>query len=83
MNANDSPNEIGQIAIILSWDFDDTIDENQDGIFTNDNQAQGFEVSSSWASVGNKIVTLTATTNWILRQPITLFQSLILFPQSL
>ncbi len=60
MNANDSPNRIGQIAT-LSWDFDDTIDENQDGIFTNDNQAQGFEVSSSWASVGNKIVTLTAT----------------------
>ena len=60
MNANDSPNRIGQIAT-LSWDFDDTIDENQDGIFTNDNQAQGFEVSSSWASVGSKIVTLTAT----------------------
>ena len=60
MNANDSPNRIGQIAT-LSWDFDDTIDANQDGIFTNDNQAQGFEVSSSWASVGNKIVTLTAT----------------------
>ena len=60
INANDSPNRIGQIAT-LSWDFDDTVDEDQDGIFTNDNQAQGFEVTSSWTSIGDKVVTLTAT----------------------
>lgn len=59
-DANASPNSIGQIST-LSWDFDDTIDSNQDGIFTNDDDAQGFDVSFSWTSVGDKTVTLTAT----------------------
>ena len=60
LDANDSPNKVGQIAS-LSWDFDASIDTNQDGIFTNDDDAQGFEVDASWATVGSKTVTLTAT----------------------
>ena len=60
LDANDSPNKIGQISA-LSWDFDDSIDVNQDGIFTNDNQAQGFEVEALWTTIGTKIVTLTTT----------------------
>ena len=60
LDANDSPNKIGQISA-LSWDFEDSIDVNQDGIFTNDNQAQGFEVEALWTTIGTKIVTLTTT----------------------
>ena len=60
LDANDSPNKVGQIAA-LSWDFDATIDANEDGIFTNDDDAQGFEVDALWATVGSKTVTLTAT----------------------
>ncbi len=60
LDANDSPNKIGQIAS-LSWDLDASIDVNQDGIFTNDNDAQGFEVDASWATIGTKTVTLTVT----------------------
>ena len=60
LDANDSPNKLGQISA-LSWDFDDAIDVNGDGIFTNDNDAQGFVVTSSWPTTGNKTVTLTVT----------------------
>ena len=60
LDANDSPNKVGQIAA-LSWDFDDSIDVDQDGIFTNDNDAQGFEVDASWSTLGSKTVTLTVT----------------------
>ena len=60
LDANDSPNKIGQISA-LSWDFDDSIDVDQDGIFTNDNEAQGFEVEALWTTIGTKIVTLTTT----------------------
>ena len=60
LDANDSPNKVGQIAA-LSWDLDASIDVNQDGIFTNDNDAQGFEVDASWSTVGTKTVTLTVT----------------------
>ena len=60
LDANDSPNKIGQIST-LSWDFDDSIDVDQDGIFTNDNEAQGFEVEAIWTTIGTKIVTLTTT----------------------
>ena len=60
LDANDSPNKIGQIST-LSWDFDDSIDVDQDGIFTNDNEAQGFEVEALWTTIGTKVVTLTTT----------------------
>tara|TARA_B100000674_G_scaffold127406_1_gene98188 strand:- start:1712 stop:4261 length:2550 start_codon:yes stop_codon:yes gene_type:complete len=60
LDANASPNRIGQIASI-SWDFDDSVDSNQDGIFTNDNDAQGFEASASYTTIGTKVVTVTAT----------------------
>ncbi|MCH2648879.1 MAG: PKD domain-containing protein [Candidatus Poseidoniaceae archaeon] len=60
LDANDSPNKIGQIST-LSWDFDDSIDVDQDGIFTNDNEAQGFEAEALWTTIGTKIVTLTTT----------------------
>ena len=60
LDANDSPNKVGQISA-LSWDFDDSIDVDQDGIFTNDNDAQGFEVDASWPTLGSKTVTLTVT----------------------
>ncbi|DAC58835.1 MAG TPA: hypothetical protein D7I03_05030, partial [Candidatus Poseidoniales archaeon] len=60
LDANDSPNKIGQISA-LSWDFDDSIDVDQDGIFTNDNEAQGFEVQALWTTIGTKVVTLTTT----------------------
>ncbi|MEC7179248.1 MAG: PKD domain-containing protein, partial [Candidatus Thermoplasmatota archaeon] len=60
LDANDSPNKVGQISA-LSWDFDDSIDVDQDGIFTNDNDAQGFEVDASWSTLGSKTVTLTVT----------------------
>ena len=60
LDANDSPNKIGQIAS-LSWDLDASVDVNQDGIFTNDEDAEGFEVDASWATLGTKVVTLTVT----------------------
>ena len=60
LDANDSPNKLGQISV-LSWDFDDSIDENGDGIFTNDNDAQGYVVTSKWLTTGSKTITLTAT----------------------
>ena len=60
LDANDSPNKIGQIST-LSWDFDDSIDVYKDGIFTNDNEAQGFEVEALWTTIVTKIVTLTTT----------------------
>ena len=60
LDANDSPNKVGQIST-LSWDFDDSIDVDQDGIFTNDNEAQGFEVEALWTTIGTKVVTLTTT----------------------
>ena len=56
LDATASPNKVGQIAA-LSWDFDDSIDVNQDGIFTNDNDAEGFQVDASWATLGSKLCT--------------------------
>ena len=60
LNATNTPNRSNQIDT-LSWDFDSEIDVDSDGIFTNDNDAQGFQVQGIWNTIGQKEVTLTAT----------------------
>ena len=60
LNATNTPNRSNQIDT-LSWDFDSEIDVDSDGVFTNDNDAQGFQVQGIWNTVGQKEVTLTAT----------------------
>ena len=59
LDVENSPNSIGQIASV-QWDFDSDVDLDQDGIFTNDNDAVGFQVTASWSTLGSKIVTVTA-----------------------
>ena len=55
-----TPNLLGQIDV-LSWDFDDSIDEDGDGIFDNDADQEGWQAVGVWDSPGQKVVTLTAT----------------------
>ena len=71
LDANNSPNRLGQIDT-LSWDLNSAVDEDDDGIFTNDQDGQGFQVEAAWNTIGSKEITLTlisksgqvATTNF-------------------
>jgi len=44
-----------------SWDFDDTVDFDRDGNYTNDNDAQGSSVYHTFPRPGTYTVTLTVT----------------------
>ena len=59
-DASSSPNNLQQIAQFV-WDFDASIDSDNDGDATNDIDATGVSASSSWATPGEKTVTLTVS----------------------
>jgi membrane protein implicated in regulation of membrane protease activity len=46
-----------------SWDFDESVDKNQDGDFTNDAEASGKTVTRKFKKTGTYKVTLTVTNN--------------------
>ena len=58
-SAQSTPNSLNQVES-YSWDFDESVDVNDDGSFTNDQQDLGEIVSYSWSTIGQKSVTLTA-----------------------
>ena len=43
------------------WDFDSSNDNDNDGNFANDDEQQGTSVSGVWDTIGDKTVTLIAT----------------------
>ncbi|RPG76558.1 MAG: hypothetical protein CBE08_002275 [Euryarchaeota archaeon TMED248] len=55
-----TPNLLDQIET-LSWDFDDSVDVDGDGIFDNDADQEGWQAVGVWNSPGQKVVTLTAS----------------------
>ena len=57
-DASSTPNDLGQISQ-YTWDFDSTIDANDDGDFINDVDAIGLTSEAQWASPGERTVTLT------------------------
>ena len=57
-NASSTPNNLGQISQ-YTWDFDSTVDGNDDGDFTNDVDAIGLTSEAQWTSPGERTVTLT------------------------
>ena len=57
-NASSTPNNLDQISQ-YTWDFDSTIDGNDDGDFINDVDATGLTSEAQWTSPGERIVTLT------------------------
>lgn len=59
-DASSSPNNLGQIDQYV-WDFDASVDANNDGDATNDVDAVGMMASTSWASPGEKTVSLTVS----------------------
>ena len=60
LNANQTPNNLDQVES-FSWDFDASNDNDNDGDLVNDDEQQGTQVSGIWSTIGNKTVTLTAT----------------------
>ena len=59
-DASSSPNNLQQIEQYV-WDFDASVDSNNDGDAINDVDAVGMTASSSWATPGEKTVTLTVS----------------------
>ena len=59
-DAASSPNNLQQIEQYV-WDFDASVDSNNDGDAINDVDAVGITASSSWATPGEKTVTLTVS----------------------
>jgi hypothetical protein len=57
-DASSTPNNLGQISQ-YTWDFDSTVDGNNDGDFINDVDAIGLTSEAQWASPGERNVTLT------------------------
>ena len=57
-DASSTPNNLGQISQ-YTWDFDSTVDGNNDGDFINDVDAIGLNSEAQWASPGERNVTLT------------------------
>jgi len=57
-DASSTPNNLGQISQ-YTWDFDSTIDGNDDGDFINDVDATGLTSEAQWTSPGERTVTLT------------------------
>ena len=60
LDSMSTPNRLDQIES-MSWDLDDEIDSDGDGIFDNDVDANGWQVVGLWNSPGQKTITLTAT----------------------
>jgi hypothetical protein len=59
-DGSSSPNNLGQINL-YEWDFDASVDSDNDGNAINDADAVGITASSSWSSPGEKTVTLTVS----------------------
>lgn len=59
-DGSSSPNNLGQIDL-YEWDFDASVDSDNDGDAINDADAVGITASSSWSSPGEKTVTLTVS----------------------
>ena len=57
-DASSTPNNLEQISQ-YTWDFDSTVDGNDDGDFINDVDAIGLTSEAQWTSPGERIVTLT------------------------
>lgn len=57
-DASSTPNNLGQISQ-YTWDFDSTVDGNNDGDFINDVDAIGLNSEAQWTSPGERNVTLT------------------------
>ncbi len=60
LDATSTPNRLGQRGT-FTWDFDATVDSNQDGNDTNDVDGEGLVVEPSWATPGTKTVTVRMT----------------------
>ena len=59
-DGSSSPNNLGQIDL-YEWDFDASVDSDNDGDAINDADAVGITASSSWSVPGEKTVTLTVS----------------------
>lgn len=57
-DASSTPNNLEQISQ-YTWDFDSTVDGNDDGDFINDVDAIGLTSEAQWTSPGERNVTLT------------------------
>ena len=57
-DASSTPNNLEQISQ-YTWDFDSTVDGNDDGDFFNDVDAIGLTSEAQWTSPGERNVTLT------------------------
>ena len=57
-DASSTPNNLGQISQ-YTWDFDSTVDGNNDGDFINDVDAIGLNSEAQWTTPGERNVTLT------------------------
>lgn len=60
LNASSTPNRLGQQGT-FSWDYDASVDSDNDGNPTNDPDATGVVVSPSWSVPGEKTVTVVMT----------------------
>ena len=60
LDATSTPNRLGQRGT-FAWDFDATLDSNQDGNDTNDIDAEGLVVEPSWTTPGTKTITVRMT----------------------
>ena len=59
-DASSSPNNLQQISQYV-WDFDASVDSNNDGDAINDVDAVGVSASNLWTTPGEKTVTLTVS----------------------
>ena len=60
LDASSTPNRLGQQGTFV-WDFDDSVDTDNDGNPTNDNDASGVMVDASWDLPGEKTLTVVMT----------------------
>tara|TARA_B110000444_G_scaffold224352_1_gene227481 strand:+ start:17039 stop:19492 length:2454 start_codon:yes stop_codon:yes gene_type:complete len=60
LDAYSTPNRLNQIAS-AKWDFDAGVDADNDGDFTNDADANGWDALAQWTTPGDRTVTLTVT----------------------
>ena len=60
LDASSTPNRLGQQGTFV-WDLDASVDANNDGNPTNDNDASGVKVDATWDLPGEKTVTVVMT----------------------